>query len=284
MAVDGMGAEAAPAKREAKKEDRVSVLPVTVRLLEDVAAKAKASGAEGAPEIHGSEPGMLVIVGCVESMTKQTSSVEFVLNDATGRIRARYFGNEGDAQLSNVEVGKYVSAVGMLRTSPALHLSVQNVRFTRSADEISYHMIEAAHAMLKLTRPQPTAQAPTSSFAMIATPEPKKAVPAPVSDVKMEVVTPEKEQAAPAAFSAPAEAPAATAVAGKAMEGAPLRDAILKILKEEQTAGREEGMHKDALCARLVPTPQAQVVAAVQALVEGGDVYDTISEEHFACF
>merc|ERR1712014_478486 len=104
-----------------------------------------------------------------------------------------------------------------------------------------------------------------SSFSMVATPEPKRAAPAPVADATMGVVTPAKEAAVPAAFSAPAEA-APTPVSGKALEGAPLRDAVLRILKEEQTAGREEGLHKDALCMRLAPASQAQVVAAIEGL------------------
>merc|ERR1719321_2188304 len=101
----------------------------------------------------------------------------------------------------------------------------------------------------------------------------------------MGVVTPAKEAAAvPAAFSAPAAEAAAPPASGKVLDGVPLRDAVLRILKEEQTAGREEGMHKDALCMRLAPTPQAQVVAAIEGLVNDGDVYDTISPDHFACF
>merc|ERR1712232_136953 len=286
MEVDSAGATQAAGAKAPKKEERVSVLPVTVRILEDAAAKAKASGADGSPEIFGTEPGMIILVGCVESMTKQASSVEFVLNDATGRMRVRYFGGEGDRQLENVEVGRYVSVAATLRTSPAVHLSAINLRLVRSADEVSFHMIEVAHAMLNLTRPR-SAIAPVKEATMVTTPSPKRV--SPTADVNMEVVTPPKESTAPA-FAAPEHEEAkpasfaapSPAAPGNALVGAPLRDAIKAILQEEANAGREEGLHKDVISRRLAkPTPQAQVLEAINELVDGGDVFSTVDDDHF---
>lgn len=276
MAVDSMGTQDMGVKA-AKKEDKVSILPVTVRMLED---STRNSGL-----VHGTEPGMLILVGCVESMTKQASSVEFVLNDATGRMRVRYFGGEGDRQLENVEVGRYVSVAATLRTSPAVHLSAMNLRLVRSADEVSFHMIEVAHAMLKLTRPR-SAIAPVKEATMVTTPSPKRVSPA--ADVNMEVVTPPKESTAPA-FAAPEHEEAkpasfaapSPAAPGNTLVGAPLRDAIKAILQEEANAGREEGLHKDVISRRLAPTPQAQVLEAINELVDGGDVYSTVDDDHF---
>jgi len=59
---------------------------------------------------------------------------------------------EPDSVLSSVEPGKYIIVAGQVRTSPELHMTAVNARLVRSADEVSYHMIEAAHAALKLQR------------------------------------------------------------------------------------------------------------------------------------
>merc|ERR1712166_92807 len=112
-------------------------------------------GDGGELRIHGEEPSMLVLVGQVESLVKQAASMEFTLNDSTGRIKARHFfpNSEPRPELERLESGSYVSVVASVRTAPTLHLGVQFITIVQSADEISYHMIESAHAALKLQKP-----------------------------------------------------------------------------------------------------------------------------------
>merc|ERR1712217_216801 len=54
--------------------------------------------------------------------------------------------------LEEITIGRYISAFGNMRTAPAPHFVVTGMRVIGSADEISYHMIESAHAALKLQR------------------------------------------------------------------------------------------------------------------------------------
>merc|ERR1711879_609130 len=85
-------------------------------------------------------------------MSQQAACTEFFLNDGTGRIRAKYFASGSDDPLTGIGSGRYVTLAAQLRTTPEPHVSITSVRAVRSADEISYHMIECAHAMLKLQR------------------------------------------------------------------------------------------------------------------------------------
>merc|ERR1712110_1067990 len=91
-------------------------------------------------------------VGAVENMAQQAACTEFHLNDGTGRIRAKYFASGSENVFSGLAPGQYVSLAAQLRTTPEPHLSVTAARAVRTADEISYHMIECAHSMLKLQR------------------------------------------------------------------------------------------------------------------------------------
>ena len=78
-----------------------------------------------------------------------------VLNDGTGRIRARRLLTLGESEsdrFPRVEPGRYVSVVGSMRSTPVVHLSMSRVDLVDSADVVSYHRIECAHVALKLRR------------------------------------------------------------------------------------------------------------------------------------
>merc|ERR1719277_2582874 len=140
------GMAGAGAKQE-RKEEKMTVLPVTCNVIAN--AVSKAGGDDSDIQFFGTEAGMLLLVGQVESVSQTASSHEFTLNDSTGRFQARYYVQGSDAGHEAVEAGRYVAVAGQVRTTPAVHLSVTTLRLIKSVDEISYHMIEVAHAALK---------------------------------------------------------------------------------------------------------------------------------------
>merc|ERR1712151_562559 len=76
-----------------------------------------------------------------------------MLNDGTGRIKARYFVmDQNSDELDRIVAGSYVSAFGEVRAAPVQHLALKGMRPVESADEVSYHMIEVAHAALQLQK------------------------------------------------------------------------------------------------------------------------------------
>merc|ERR1712151_1002718 len=98
-------------------------------------------GSNGELCIHGTEPGMLILAGVVETLTKQAASMEFSLNDGTGRIKARHYITDGQSKgLEDITVGRYISAFGNMRTMPVPHFVVTGMRLISTADEISFHM------------------------------------------------------------------------------------------------------------------------------------------------
>jgi len=257
------GELAAPATQAAAKkprqEERQTCLPVTVRAI-DHAVQQQAEGG-GELLFHGSEPGMLLLVGAAEAMTKQAASIEFSLNDGTSRIKARhYVSDRQSGHLDALEPGRYVSVFGSVRTAPEVHFAVAGMSLVQSADEVSYHVIEAAYAALKLQR-GPVAE-PT-------TPAPKGLALAEASPQKAELTAVAAEAPAPAARREP-------------LSGSALRKAVLRIIREEGE-GKAEGVSLAAVCKNVDPSPADEVSAALQKLVDAGEIYTTIDDEHFLC-
>jgi replication factor A2 len=257
-----MGAGSAEA-RKPRQEEKQSCLPVTVQAIR-VATSGKS---DDEIQIHGMEPSILILVGAVESLSQQAACTEFVLNDGTGRIRAKYFSNGSENVCSGIESGRYVSLAAQLRTAPEPHISVTAMRAVRTADEISYHMIECAHAMLKLRQ----------GDVEPATPEKKRVS---VSDVDMKISPPKMAVNTPG--SIPALAVDVSVPVVKVLTGEALREAILSFLRQEGET-KPEGTHVEQLRVQFASSSeQAEIAALVEKLVQNGDIFNTIDECHFS--
>lgn len=257
--------------KKARQEEKTTCLPITIRGIETAVAQRSDDG--GDLRFFGTEPGMLILVACVEGLVKQQASLEMVLNDGTGRIKARhYMTDEQTDTLEGIAIGRYVNLFGAVRTAPELHFAAAGVRLVQSADEISYHTVEAMHAALKLQK-----------GGSVATPSPKKLGTALGNAMD---VTPAKGPEAQA-FGSPQTTMAAVEEAKPApsrqrLEGAALRAAALAFVRREGE-GVEAGVAATAVCAHLEPAPAAEVVAVLEALVSDGEVFNTIDDTHFSC-
>merc|ERR1711956_73606 len=69
--------------------------------------------------------------------------------------------------------GQYVSLFGNVRTAPEFHFAVAGIRPVRTADEVSYHMIEVAHTAMRLQDGSASA-VQNAQPRSPKTPEPKK--------------------------------------------------------------------------------------------------------------
>jgi len=159
--------------------------------------------------------------------------------------------------------GKYMSIVGNLRTSPAAHVSAMSLQPVVGADEVSYHMIEVAHAALRLRNP-------TKASPMAVTP-PKQTTELGLG------LSAEANKATPPKIEAPA-------FAGFAEAAAPQKDLLTSITDElRKMEGSEEGLSFDALLSKLSPgTSSAKVREIVGKMVDDGDAFTTIDENHFS--
>nr|ABI14255.1 single-stranded DNA-binding replication protein A [Pfiesteria piscicida] len=142
------GVASPPAKKQ-RPEENFTCLPVTLRQMEAALAKRAGSGEE--LTFFGVEPKELIVVAAVESIARQGTSLEMTINDGTGRLKARYFVTDAQPDDSDrIVPGRYISAFGGLRAAPAVHFAINGLRLVESVDEVSYHVIEVAHAALRL--------------------------------------------------------------------------------------------------------------------------------------
>lgn len=258
---DAGGADA----KKPRQEEKMAVLPVFCSVI--AKAVAKSGGEDSEIRFFGTEPGMLLLVGQVESISQNASSLEFTLNDSTGRLKARYY-KQGSEE--TIEVGKYVTIAGQIRTAPELHISVTAMRPVQTADEISYHMIEAAHAALKLQGGR------VIEPLTPATPMPKRQP----TELSSQVSPP--KDAAYAAVAAPlASVPTpASAPAKRGLEGPELQKAIASFV-QKRGEGSEEGVAIATICGQFLPASDKNVRSAIEELVDNGELFTTIDDDHF---
>lgn len=277
--------ESSPDRSRSRQEEKSTCLPVTIRLLEITREAARESGGE--MRFHGAdvEPSMLLLVAAVEAVhARQDTSLEFSVNDGTGRLKARHFitDSKQGSHLEQVVPGVYVSMFGHFRTAPAPHFSVTGMRLVRSADEVSFHMIEVAHAALRIqTKGLGNGASREAGYKEPATPAPKTER---REEERQQFATPPRPQAMDT--SGPEEPPKMPEPqAQPAMEGAALREAVLKALGEEPG---EVGMTAQQVLERVQRTgakvagQEPAVKKLLALLVDEGDVFNTTDDDHFA--
>lgn len=255
-ASEGFATQGAPAEggKRPRQEEKQTCLPVTVRSIElAIEQRGEQGDGSGPVRFFGAEPGMLLLKGTIEAVVKQTASAEFTLNDATGRIKTRYYATSQErTEMEDIVPGRYVSVFGSLRTAPAVHFAASGVQALEAADEISFHAIEAAHAALRLQGHGGTPAA--------ASPEKPAPVPPDAKAAPLEPPMPRKAQ----------------------LEGAGLRGAILSFVQSEGS-GKPEGVALDSICAHAEPAPRDETSAAVKRLVDHGEIFATVDDQHFLC-
>merc|ERR1712061_334583 len=67
-----------------------------------------------------------------------------------------------------------------------------------------------------------------------------------------------------------------------ALEGPALRKAIIDFLQQE-AASHPEGSALESVIAHAKSTPQDRVRKSLEQLVDDGEVFTTIDDEHFSC-
>lgn len=252
----------ADSQKKSRQEEKQSSLPVTVRVIQAAATSGESSEDV---KIYGVEPSILILVGVVENLTLQAACTEFTLNDGTGRMRAKYFSSGSENPFSNIKSGQYVVLAAQLRTTPETHISITGARAVRTADEICFHTIECANAMLKLQfgKTGPVTPEKVKENVPVANPN----------------ISPPKVDAVPGTAASPVSvAVAAPSKPGLTSEA--LREAILKCLQDNQE--RAEGTSTEQLNAQFPSNSASDIKTLLMKLTDTGDVFNTIDDNHFA--
>lgn len=243
-----------------RKDLKEICLSVTIRAIE-LAVVSVAAGSDDI-KFFGQEASILIVVAAVETVNKQTTCLELMVNDGTGRLKARYFmqGDKDNKVCDDIVVGSYVKMFGNVLTAPYVHLAVNGIGKVKSGDDVSYHTIEAAHSFLRMQQANP------DSF----TSSPKKAIP-----------TAEEQSSVAAQIAVSSQAPE-LAAAPATLTNDQLKIAILALFKEETycLARGEVGFHIDELVKHFASAGIGQVKNVIIQLLDDGDVFTTIDDNH----
>lgn len=230
--------------------DGNTLMPVTILMLE----KAIASQVPGGDlKVDGHLANMMIVVAAVEELNRQQTSMEFVLNDSTGRMKARFFFSP-DLNFDKIHNGSYVSAAGILKIQPSLHFSVVALHPVHSADQISYHAIEVVHSSMR--RKGKMANKKGQDVAAVPRPMVSTASPA-----------------APTVKAASVAAP-------RGVESGSLRNQIAAFLSSTQN--QELGVAFGELTNHFKGAASDAIRAALNELLDDGTAYTTIDDDHFA--
>lgn len=255
-----MHSQGSPQKEQAGADSN-KLVPVTIHMLEKAAASLTPGGDL---RVDGRPANMMVIVGAVEDLNCQQASMEFALNDSTGRMKARYF-FPSDLKFDSVQNGTYVNAIGVLKTQPAVHFSLVALHPVQSPDQISYHMIEVVHASLRSKGKLVTAKAAEATAKGTESSSPAvNTVPRPMVSTSSSIPQPKMTTAAPAPM---------------AVESGPLKDRIKTFLGSQTSV---EGIAMTTLTAHFNTAGPEAVKAAMHELLDDGSAYTTIDDDHFA--
>merc|ERR1719235_784750 len=136
---------------------------------------------------------MLILAGQVEASTSGAASVEFTLcmgpaleaarqqlseagiwsevegllmqksGDAANKVKVRKYITDAAQGAPAVVEGQFVVVTGHLRKMPELHFSAEFLSTTSDSKRLGFHVIEALHAMLRITKGPPAKRPKLSS-------------------------------------------------------------------------------------------------------------------------
>jgi len=221
-----------------------TLTPVTIRQLYNAVQQQP----EDIFKVDGKELNQITIVGQIVSSQIQSTNLELLIDDSTGKIDVRQWlePDEGanqylEDQRAMYKEGVYVRVVGHLRAFQAKR-SVMAFRIQAIDDwnEITFHLLEAIHVHLYNTRGPLEGEA--------AAPVPALATP--------------QRQPAGAGF------------------GTVLRNNVMELLRSAPDT--DQGCAIKDIVVQLADYPEEEVRHAIEFLATEGHIYTTI-EDHVKC-
>ena len=237
-----------------------SILPVSIKMI-------NTSGRDqGNIQIDNTNPEMVRIFGTIESMEQLATSVEYTINDGTGKIQAKKWKEQkeqGDPTEIPCVEGSFVEMVGNLKEfNESLSLQVFAVNIVEDWNALTHHLLD-----------------------IILTHNFNTKGPIPGSEAAAAVAKPTGGYNMGMGGGAMAMSPAGYGGGMRAQGGgdAGLDDQLLKAIKA--TSGSEEGTTVDQTFDYMVKAganvTRDKVSRMVDNLTNDGVLYGTIDELHF---
>lgn len=151
---------------EGKPRSHQSLIPLTIKQI----ISAVQNNPDDAWQIEGREVSHVSFVGAIIQIDEASTSLNFVIEDGTGRIEAKHWLDDGDADFASKRAqwveGSYVQVVGNIREFHGnKNIVAFDVRPVVDFNQITHHLLEAIWVHLKNKEPvrQPMGQTMATS-------------------------------------------------------------------------------------------------------------------------
>ncbi|KAF5391342.1 hypothetical protein D9757_002042 [Collybiopsis confluens] len=233
---------------------RNSVRPMTIAQV----VKATQAHTDAEWSLNGHEVGQVRIIGHVVNINEQTTNINYILEDGTGKIEARRWreqSNEDDARKwGNLEVNSVISVTGHMKAfSSRKYVNSTSMRLSEDPNETTFHMLEALTITLSIEKGPPAGEKPSGT-----------------------------PSGTTSAYSAQSSGTANDEMAEYKQLPILQQEIIRAILSRPDAEG--DGVDISFVTTFVKGVPGASTVAigqAIESLLDAGHVYTTSDDEHF---
>lgn len=157
----GLGNAASPAKTGGKDQGSAALRPVTMKQL-NVAQRV----GDGAIIVDGREVGQITVVGRIVQVDAQAipgvaKMFTCLLSDGTGSVLCKKWLDAAEAADPEWRAGNFLRVYGSVKMHEDRPQVTGQFRVVSDHNELTYHLLEAVHVHLRLTRPPPAKVLPT---------------------------------------------------------------------------------------------------------------------------
>jgi replication factor A2 len=247
----GFGSSQQSAQKPRRSYDEQTLIPVTLHMA--MKATPDASGDGSLILEDGRKLTTIKVVGAVRSFENASTNVLYVLEDGTGLMDIKQWLDDNDCtaiqeiRQQTLKENIYIKVTGSIKDYEGKKMLVaSSVRPLTTANELTHHMLQVVHSAEKYKRAD-------------------------------SIVSP---GAAIMNNNGVGFGGGAVPVAQTTSGGNSLKERVLNFIKTCDD-GTDAGCHIDQCVKGISDAPEAEIRKTMEQLAEDGDVYSTISEDHF---
>jgi replication factor A2 len=246
----GFGSSQQSAQKPRRSYDEQTLIPITLHMA--LQASPDPSGDGSLILEDGRKLSTVKVVGAVRSVEDASTNVLYQLEDGTGLMDVKQWLDDNDCtaiqeiRQKTKEENIYIKVTGQIKDYEGKKMLVaSSVRPLTTANELTHHMLQVVHSAEKSKRAD-------------------------------SIVSPGAIMNNNGVGFGGGAVPVAQTTSG----GNSLKERVLNFIKTSDD-GTDAGCHIDQCVKGISDAPEAEIRKTMEQLAEDGDVYSTISEDHF---
>jgi len=250
-----------------RKRDSQSLLPVTIKQLNDAAPGA--ANKEARLKIDGKQLAQITLVGVILQVDFQSTNVTYMIDDGTGKLNVKVYidsEDENSSKHAQYRVNTYVRVIGNYRVFNSV-VSVIGFQLIPVNDfnEITFHILQVISCHLKNTKGANAAsqQQGTPTGAAIGN--------------NMNFSSSSPAPGLNRGNFIPNSGPMQQGC-GELPGFSDVQKQVMGVFSNDRS---DTGVHIDNVCQHLPHIPRPEIMKAIEFMSDEGHLYSTVDENHF---